>query len=117
MAGLASARFAPALLAATAPVLTLLRVALPSPQSLPVAACAFLIRTLNREPEISLRWSYEALPRGRGGAGGAGGVVSDWTEHLERAASEGRGGAWERAEYVLYTEVRGWGGGGGGCWV
>jgi len=92
--------------AAGFPVLTLLKVELQAPQSLPVAAVAFLVRTTNRESPPSHKWSYEDLPR-RPGAGGTSipAPVANWGQHLQAAAAEGGLSVWERVKHLMYTEV------------
>ena len=68
------------------PVLTLLRVDLQGPQSLPVAAVSFLVRTANREGPPAQQWSYEALPRRPSrGTSTIPEPVTNWNRHIADA--------------------------------
>jgi hypothetical protein len=77
------------------PVLTLLRVYLQGPQSLPVSAVSFLVRTVNKEEGPKHKWSYEPLPRPSSSSSSSSShsasssssslVVDSWPRHLKEA--------------------------------
>ena len=89
------------------PVLTLLQLTLPGPQSLPVATMGFVIRTYARDAPPNHKWSTVVLPRVADPAspGYVEPVENSWAQHLRMAgANEGRT-VWERVKFVLFTEA------------
>ena len=89
------------------PVLTLLKLKLPGPQSLPVAAVSFLIRTFSKDSAPVQRWSTVPLPRETNSESETyvGPIENDWTTHLRMASSKAELTVWEDVRYVLFSEA------------